>query len=88
MTDLIKKIKSKMEERNYTLVATSGENKVLHYSTPFGETPNFNCEIHIKAENDVQFKFKYVTEKCLILSTDLISGFFDDERFKRFECEI
>ena len=88
MSDLIKKIKEKMEERNYWLHATNGDKSVLYFSTPVGEKPNFACEVHIKNKDDVQFKFKYLTKKCVMLFTDCIGSFFDDKHFHQFEVDF
>jgi hypothetical protein len=86
--ELIKRIKGKMQDREYWLGATSGDNKILYFNTPIGEKPNFTCEVYIKSENDVEFKFKYLTKRCVVLSTDCIGSFFSDEQFQRFECDF
>lgn len=81
--DLIKEI---MTKRNYHLYATSGDNKILHYGTPAGETPHICCDVFIN--NYVEFKFRYLTKRCITLSTEHIGSFFDDEHFNKFEVEF
>lgn len=88
MKELINKIKNTMQERDYWLYATNGNNTVFYFNTPVEELPQYSCEVYIQNENDVQFKFKYITKRCIILSTDNIGSFFDDEHFKKFEGEF
>ena len=73
-----------MEERNYTLSATSGED-TFHFHTPLGENPMLICDVFIRDEERIEFRFRYVTEKCFELSSGWISPFFDNEQFNRFE---
>lgn len=88
MKELIKRIKDKMKDRDYWLSATNGDNSVLYFNTPIGEKPNFTCEVYIKSETDIQFKFKYLTQKCTLLITNSIGCFFSDLQFQRFETDF
>ena len=85
MENTIKQIEDKMKNRNYCLYATSNNKSILHYGTPFEERPNISCEIHIENNNIITFKFKYLTKKLAILTTNEIGNFFDDEHFNKFE---
>lgn len=85
---VVKKIEQKMKERNYWLHSTNGNNTVLHYITPVEEKPNFCCEVYIKNEANVEFRFRYLTKKCTSLQTDFIGSFFDDGHFNKFEVDF
>lgn len=78
------KIVEVMKERNYELRATSGED-TFHFHTPLGENPPLICDVLIRSEESIEFKFRYVTEKCFELSSRWIGSFFDDEHFNKFE---
>lgn len=88
MEDLIENINKKMNERNYLWHSITGNNKVLHYITPLGEKPNIACDVFIKENNNVEFKFKFLTKKGVILTTDNIGCFFDDKHFHKFEIDF
>lgn len=88
MTDLLKRIEAKMKERDYWLHSTNGDNTLLNFLTPIGEKPSFSCEVYVKSESDIQFRFKYFTKRCVMLSTDSIGSFFSDEQFQRFEKDF
>lgn len=84
---MVKRIEEKMKERDYWLHSSNGNNTVLHYLTPVGENPCLCCDVFIKGD-DVEFKFRYLTKRCVILTTDNIGSFFDDEHFKKFEVDF
>lgn len=88
MKDIINKIEEKMKERDYWLYATSNEGKVLHFGTPPTEKPNFSCEIYVGENENVTFKFRYITKKLSILTTGEIGSFFDDNQFNKFEVDF
>ena len=82
----LESIKEIMTKRNYHLYATSGDNKILHYGTPVEEKPHICCDVFIN--NYVEFKFRYITKKCIMLTTDNIGSFFDDNHFNKFEVDF
>ena len=88
MKELIENINITMNERNYILHSTNGDNSVLHYITPIGEKPNICCDVFIKENNYVEFKFRYLTKRCVILATENIGCFFDDNHFNKFEVDF
>ena len=88
MKELIKKIKEKMIERNYWLCATNGDETILYYGSPFEKKPYFGCEVYIKSEDNVEFKFRYLTKSTIILTTENIGSFFNDKHFSKFESEL
>lgn len=88
MKELIANINITMNERNYILHSTSGDNSVLHYITPIREKPNICCDVFIKENNYVEFKFRYLTKRCVILTTDNIGCFFDFNHFHKFEVDF
>ena len=62
MKELIENINITMNERNYVLHSTNGDNSVLHYITPVGEKPNICCDVFIK-ENNAIIAYLRVFEK-------------------------
>lgn len=88
MEDIIKKIKEKMKERNYYLLATNAQETILYFCIPFDEKPRFSCEVYIDKNEYVEFKFEYITKKLFILCSNNIGSFFDDEHFNKFESEF
>ena len=88
MKELINKIKNVMQERDYWLHSTSGNNKVFHFCTPIKEKPNLCCDVFISENDYVEFKFRYLTKRCVILTTDNIGSFFDEEHFHKFETDF
>lgn len=88
MKELIENINIRMNERKYILHSTNGDKSVLHYSTPIGEKPNICCDVFIKENHDIEFKFRYLTKRCVMLTTDKIGCFFDDNHFNKFEVDF
>lgn len=88
MKELIENINITMNERNYILHSTNGDNSVLHYMTPIGEKPNICCDVLINKNNYVEFKFRYLTKRCVVLSTENIGCFFDNNHFNKFEVDF
>lgn len=78
------KIVDVMKERDYDLSATSGED-TFHFHTPLGENPMLVCDVLIRSEESIEFRFRYVTKKCFELCSGWISPFFDNEQFNKFE---
>lgn len=88
MKKLIEDINITMNERNYILHSTSGDNRLLCYMSPIGEKPNICCDIIINENKYVEFQFKYLTRKCVILTTSKIGSFFDNNHFNKFEVDF
>lgn len=86
--EIIQKVKDVMKERDYWLHSTNGDETTLHYMTPFEEKPNFTCDVYIISDKDVEFRFRYLTKTCIILTTDLIGSFFDENHFHKFEVNF
>lgn len=82
--ELKEKILKVMQQRNYSLIATTNEN-IMHFSTPIEERPVIHCDVYVSKFNSVDFEFKYITKNTFMLTSDKIGCLFNNEIFEKFE---
>lgn len=87
--ELEKQIMNKMQERNYSYLCNTTNDKFIVYSfhTPLEDKIKFNLDVIVE-NNNIYFQFRKMIDRIFEVHSNKIGSFFNDEHFNKFEARF